>query len=146
VLPSLGFIALEEAMRVKNICGLLLMGVLAACGGTIAEEAEKEQLLWPCGGDPVQSCPAGYRCDAVPPAMGSCRIAPVEDSQSPDAEVRAAWTPCEIGDPVCEYTNGTSCSYRYETTKPCCDPGEGGRQTCTCVKSTGKWMCPLPIY
>lgn len=66
--------------------GLLLAvaGLLSAgCGGAPVENAEdttgaNEQQLWMCGGDPAIACPEGWACDAIPPAIGSCRLKPVD--------------------------------------------------------------------
>jgi hypothetical protein len=85
-------------MRATSISGLLLVGFLTACGGTVAEDPEST------AGD------------------------------------QAMWAPCLVGDPTCEYKNGTAC-YTPSSTSYCCEPAQGKRQTCTCM--AGKWSCPV---
>lgn len=59
----------------------------------------------------------------------------------PVGEDSSALVLCQIGDPSCQTKQGTACSMSGAQSY-CCDAYGGGRQTCTCIKSVGYWVCP----
>ncbi len=73
--------------------------------------------------------------------LTGCGSTEADVEAEPVGEDSSALVLCQIGDPTCQSKQGQSCSVR-DPNVYCCDAYGGGRQTCTCIKSLGYWVCP----